>query len=478
MQHIVYKSIPRKGYLLSTVAFILIIGISISCKKGWLDAKPLKSLAVPTTIRDYQALLSNTVGTDPGFNDKYGMLVEHASGDFYVSAANFNLPTVQMAEKNAYTWEPNLYNGSFQYAEWNLPYKQIYYTNIVLEGIEKVISRNNGEQIEWNHIKGTALFFRAFAHYDIARQFCKPYVKGTASLDLGIPLRVESDFNEISVRSTVQQTYDQIISDLKESVTFLPISTPINDKYKCQPNKAAVYAMLARVYLAMSDYENAFLYSDKSLQLYSVLFNYNNLTASQLASTSGTFPKFISEMLFYKRGTGWNLTITSRLIPDSNLYKMFNTGDIRQKAFFTSNGARFKGSYDGTSNEKFTGLATDEVYLIRAECHSRFGRKTEALNDLNKLLINRWNGSFTYVDAIDANDALRKILVERRKELCFRSLRWEDLRRLNQDPQFAVTLTKIVNNQTFTLSPNSNLYVLPIPDNVIQLTGMQQNPRY
>jgi len=70
------------------------------------------------------------------------------------------------------------------------------------------------------------------------------------------------------------------------------------------------------------------------------------------------------------------------------------------------------------------------------------------------------------------------LIQERRKELPFSgNLPWEDLRRLNQEPNFAKTLTRMLNGETFSLPPGDNRYVYPIPENEISLSGIQQNPR-
>jgi hypothetical protein len=479
MKHLVLKKY-NKYSLLFIISFILIGVINFSCKKTWLDAKPQKSLAIPSTLEDFKALLSSTTISKPAFNDFYAMTCELGTDDFYVDDGIFN--SDDLFYRNLYSWKPDIYGntGITNAPEWTEAYTQVYYANIVLEGIEKIVPLNNPQQKDWDQIKGSALFFRAVAHYSMARQFCKPYEKTTAASELGIPIRLHSDFNEVSVRSSIQETYNSIIGDLKESAQYLPFNTPINNTYKCLSNKAAAYAMLARVYLAMSDYENAFLYSNKSLGLYSVLLDYNDASWVDLGFTGTAFKPFNPEMLFYKRGFAYNFIFTGNIIVDSTLYNLYDPNDLRLNAFFLNIGFNtFKGSYDGEFGQPFTGLATDEVYLIRAESNARLGRKTDALNDINTLLLKRWNNAspFQPIDAADANEALKKILLERRKELCFRGLRWEDLRRLNREPQFAVTPKRIINGQNYSLPPNSPLYVLPIPEVVIRLSGISQNPR-
>jgi len=100
------------------------------------------------------------------------------------------------------------------------------------------------------------------------------------------------------------------------------------------------------------------------------------------------------------------------------------------------------------------------------------------MSDLNTLLRKRWKtGTYTDMTATDANDALAKVLTERRKELLFRSLRWTDLRRLNKESRFAVTLKRTLNGQDYTLAPNDLRDGLLIPQEVLNREPMPQNPR-
>ena len=78
--------------------------------------------------------------------------------------------------------------------------------------------------------------------------------------------------------------------------------------------------------------------------------------------------------------------------------------------------------------------------------------------------------------ATSVSDALQKIQVERRKELVWRGLRWTDIKRYNKEGA-GISLIRILNGTTYTLTPNSNLFVLPIPSDEIDISGIIQNPR-
>src|SRR5690606_21974058 len=112
----------------------------------------------------------------------------------------------------------------------------------------------------------------------------------------------------------------------------------------------------------------------------------------------------------------------------------------------------------------------------------RAGRTPEAMEHLNHLLSNRWAADhFAPLQVSGSEECLRLILEERRKELLSRGVRWSDLRRLNKDPRFAKTLVRVIDNgsnpTTYTLPPNDPRYVFLIPQEVIRITGMQQNLR-
>jgi hypothetical protein len=195
------------------------------------------------------------------------------------------------------------------------------------------------------------------------------------------------------------------------------------------------------------------------------------------------FPVANGETLYQSRLLTSSTVLAALIYPfcvvDSNLYRSYANNDLRKYVFYTnSNVPNIRSSYNG-SIYPFSGLATDEVYLIRAECSARAGNTGAALADLDTLLAHRWfTGTFVPYNAglMTPAQALDTILVERRKELAFRGLRWTDLRRLNKEGA-NIELTRGPGYMSIPLGPNDPRYVLPIPPDVISLSGIVQNQR-
>jgi hypothetical protein len=447
----------------------LLLGYSLSaCQKDFLDKKPNQALTIPTTLSDFQSLLD-----DNGDLNQAPYLLVTSTDDIYTTDAGLISAGAIIA--NSYLWQKDIYQGQTQ-NDWNKPYLQVFYANIILDGLDK-FKTNTSNQAQFNAVKGSALFIRALAFYHLAQEFTLPYAPTTASSTLGIPIRLSADVNIKSNRGNLKQSYDQIIADLLKAKDLLPFKTD----YKTRPTLQAALALLARVYQTTQVYDQAVQYATACLQLSNTLIDYNTLTASLSKPLPKALPNGNDEVLYYTALTSVNFFIIPTLTSvDTLLYRSYDNNDLRKSIFFSvkPNGIiQFKGNYSGTT-AMFAGLATDEVYLIRAESYAREGNTTAAMNDLNTLLKNRWKkGTFLPLTAANSDDALKQVLIERRKELVFRNLRWTDLKRLNQDNRFAITLTRNANGQLYSLLPNDPRYAFPIPDDEIQNSGIPQNQR-
>ncbi|MBA4145202.1 MAG: RagB/SusD family nutrient uptake outer membrane protein, partial [Cytophaga sp.] len=356
------------------------------------------------------------------------------------------------------------------YSEWSIPYKQVFYANTVLDLLPDLRNTASSDT-EWNQVKGRALFHRAFSHYQLAQLFCQPYSQGGEN-NPGIPVRTSAHLGIPVRRATVKETYDQIIADLEEAKTLLPVKAV----HALYPSLPAALAMLSKVHLAMQHYEQAEKYAGQVLQLQSTLINYNTLDPTSVRP----FPRFNAEVLFHEESYVYQFTYSPLAYMDTLLYDSYAPNDLRKTVFFRNRVPgrhTFKGQYSGIAS-LFTGLAIDEVYLTRAECRARSGNVAGALEDLNTLLVTRFKTNTFVPIAVTNSDALLEIILqERRKQLVFRPERWTDSRRLNQDARFERTMARKLQGQLYHLAPNSQRYVFEIPVDEITYSNIEQNPR-
>jgi starch-binding outer membrane protein, SusD/RagB family len=450
--------------------------LTVAChKQAFLDAKPSSNLVVPTTLSDFQALLDNTLvmGLTPVLGDV-------SADNYFVNDTLWR--TLDTKAAQAYIWAKDIYEGQVQVPDWDVPYQQVFYANVVLDGLA-AMKGDSVNSVQYNTIKGEALFTRSYAFFNIAELFAPPYDSSSASVaNTGIPLRETSDINARVGRSTVQATYDTLLSDLQTAVRLLPVAVPFANLNR--PSRPAAQALLARIYLSLRNYALAGAYADSALQAWSTLINFNQLDDS---TTGIPFPQQNIEILYQSIVVLYTLPepLVGLYYPDSRidsgLLRSYDWNDLRRYVFYkTSSVSGYtyqKGGYSG-SFYPFTGLATDELYLIRAECAARAGNTGNAMNDINTLLLQRWKtGTFPGYSASSPAEALDTVLLERRKELPFRGVRWSDLRRFNQEGM-NIVLIRSLGGVGDTLKPNDENYTLPIPPDVLSLGGIPDNPRH
>src|SRR3546814_7033645 len=89
------------------------------------------------------------------------------------------------------------------------------------------------------------------AYLTLANAFTLQYNTATSEQDMGLPLRLTANFNEMSERSSVEETYMQIESDAVAASKLLPDIA----EHPMRPSKSAAFALLSRLYLSMTNYE-------------------------------------------------------------------------------------------------------------------------------------------------------------------------------------------------------------------------------
>lgn len=453
-------------------AFLMIIS---SCHKEFLEIRSDTSITIPNDISDYQAILDNA---RPLMNLRAPVIFQIIGGEEFYLQSNawhgFPTTSARFQQKSAYIWADDIY-GSDVGTDWNNGYERILNANIVLDGL-KNMNEHEKKTPEWSHTYGSALFFRAWNYFMLAQSFCQIY--DSNNLDKpGLPLRLEADVTIPTVRSTIGQTYKQIINDVLESIEHLPEQSNI----KTRPSKTSSYALLARIYLQINDYDKALHHADLALNNNDNLIDYNQYRTvgangypfvNNLGSTN-------EEIIFYDAMSIVLFNMLNFYVND-NLWNLYEEGDLRKNIFFSlepSGGYKFRGTYTGTTSF-FVGITTAELMLIRAEIYARNGREDLAREEILKIWKKRYLiGSNIPLIQETGTNLLQLIFNERRKELVFRGLRWSDLRRLNAEKEYQVVLERKIDNQIYKIEPGSYKYTWPIPPDVISLTGIPQNPR-
>lgn len=456
---------------LNTIILIAIFLSMASCSKDWLNEKPSKSLVVPKTLKDLQAVLDDPYTLNRGMPTA-GLI----SVDLF-NISDSDLGQFQESERNIFSYTPGYIWAEESTLDWDQAWKAITSANIVLEGIAEL--SNISPDIL--NLKGQAYFYRAFHYYNLAQIFCAPYEASKAEQLSGLPIRTTSDVNILEPRSSLSALYKLMIKDLQLASALLPAK----GKNFFRPSKPAALAMLSKISLLMQDFSKARIYADSAITIKPELLDFNNTTLIS-SSKPYTFPDMgvnNPEIILYIFG---NLSWFDASYPGSPLiikqsfWDSYEDSDLRKTYFYeyTNGKVSAYGTYSGY-NTIFQGISTNLLYFIRSECNARMGEVEAARNDLNLIFKFRYKtGTAPVVTESNKEALIRLILSERTKEFPrVSNIWWEDLRRLNLEPAYKRTMTRTINDKVYSLPPNDPRYVFPIPNNEVKFSGLEQNQR-
>ena len=349
-----------------------------------------------------------------------------------------------------------------------------------------LVDDSKGEASTKQLAKAEAKIYRAYDHFLLVNTYAKGYDPQTAATDGGICIMDKFDLEAQPSKSTVAQVYAFIQKDIDEALPYLQ-EKPM-DVY--HPSLAFAYAFKAKVHLFKREIASAKAAAEKSL-------SYNNKIFDMVAYNTQGGPNVVAvpaanniEVLSYMYMTGYTeMNFAYQYIISPELRTLFGTNDARFNLFFntTSTTNLDQGSntaYWATVYTKFfyptVGMKTTEVYLMLAECYAREDKFTEAVDVLNTLRAKRiLSGTVNLAVPTTRKETMDLVINERRKELLLGFNRFFDLKRLNTETEYAKTVTRVfpivnktVPQKTYTLQPNSRLYIIPFP-----LSVLQKNPK-
>jgi starch-binding outer membrane protein, SusD/RagB family len=464
--------------------YILLLSVFAvaGCKK-YLEQEPNAQTPIKTT-EDLEAIVNNArfFALD-GVNYFLGNVTDHTELPSDWSDLGQDI--------FFYTFSKDAIAGNQNERSYSNTYRQIFIANVVLTYVDRV----EGDAALKAELKADGHFIRAYAYWYLANAYCLPYAKGKTESEPGMTLKSTTDYEEPLQRATLKQTYDFILADLNEAMETS--REDVDPKKPWRVSKKAVAAVLSRVHLTMGNYEEALSYANTALgSTRAQLVDYRTIKASPSPGiyTNPRDTLKYSELKDWReeKWLYWEEFYLPRMsqvfgsVPSPALLSLYDQqNDLRFKWFMIPKFNRVNNSsndYYGyvafqspTSTFAPTGPTVGEMLLNKAEVLARKGDLQGAMAAVNTLRTKRLNTAAP-LSATDRNDAVKKVIEERRREMPF-SMRWYDIRRfsVNDDPTDDVTVShtywKVTGTTidrtatlTYTLAPGSRQWALPIPD--------------
>lgn len=486
---------------MKNLILLLIILISLVSCNDFLEPLP-KGEIVAKTTGDFRKILDNAHSRYSYSFAQTSLYVDVVSDNVQIDSLIWNSWDEQRLHvRNLYSFEEEVW--SRQGATEDVTWKNAYYISSLVSNILDQIHIADDNKSLQQQLIAEAKVHRAYAYLTLVNIYAKHYNEQTASNDLGVPIITNPVELPSLKRASVQEVYDFILSDLNDAIEGLP--DDVQGQYIHRPSKASAYAILARTYLYMGNYEQALEYADKSLAIEDFLYDYNTIyTGDAFAeNVNGISRTTDKEMLLYKT-TNKGAHLSSYMILDketfNNVYSGYdeisssevNNYDLRRTLWFegiNSNGtirrdsvvytfsdASTRYSLDNDGQIDYIPIATPEMYLTRAECNARLGNLQAAIDDINTIRNHRYKtGTYTDITLADFGDnqenVVAEVLLERRRELYGKELRLFDVKRLG------LPVTHTLGTRELSVPSNDSKLVWPIFYGNLEDSNMEQNPR-
>lgn len=458
----------------------LAVGTILSSCSDFLDREPSTELPAEGSITTLFNLQNTVNGVGYAivqgrmtYGGEYTLYADMLSGDFKVIKDYGQSSAIAMYTITQHDALPDY--GYYYF------YNALANANQALENVPNIICTED-EKATLNDLHGQLLAWRGLLHFDLARMFC--HIPSTVS-NLDEPnsgLVISDQVFEPSykgTRSTLKQTYDQIITDFTDAMKLIGKDKNLGylNYWACLTLRARAYLYLGKYDLALADAKEVIASSPYSL--------YTMAEYADVWDKQGTSEAILELLVtdnynaqrnspgYYTSSTGYP---ECGFNPDSELFQyLINTeDDVRSRLISdetsTKVGGYYPAKYPGRSGSIYVNnpkiIRLSEVYLIAAESAYYLSDETAAAEYVNEL---RRNRIANYADV--ASVTLDDILFEYEKELFAENqiafAYWRNKRSIQ--PSMITSAINYDNDRT----------ILPIPQGEIDLNpDLKQNPGY
>lgn len=456
---------------------VLTASLWISCEDK-LDIIP-KGQTTLSTLTDLETL----------FNQRYSLSTPFDLGLICNEQYDYESPvSLIQSQPNTLNYAYLFYDENVDRANlatsdgrYNSIYEYVNYMNVILDKIDEA----EGDAVRKESVAAEAHIMRAYLHWLVVCIHAQQYDEATAATLGGVPYVTDVDVTTQKTKLTLAETYERILEDCSEEyINLLPDVAP--DVLRA--GKAWGYAVRAKVLMQMKRYDEALPMALKSLEYNNTLEDRSSVLVNNdwvlewdapnnLILMSGMISPFMviisveTAALFepgdYVKDYGYSFGF----VEEGN--ELWN--ETAGTSYSGVEGACMFYGMDAYANAM--GITVDRMYYTAAECYIRTGEIQEGLdlvNDVRRLRIHPDD----YEDFTASTEEDAMALLQRAKWIeCIGTYEnFFDCKRWNTEEKYRRTITRTLPQGTYTLSPDSPLWVLPFPLNAVQYnSSLTQN---
>lgn len=463
MRNIIYKSLQ------AIAATLAVAGLS-SCDKQ-LDLVP-KGQSTLDNVADLELLLNQEWELDEPPYNSISVICNEALGMMV------SVPEV-LASPNTLMYAYLTYDEGVDrktLTQSDPVYSKLYsYINSMNTLLEKIDTATGDEQIR-PRLKAEARIMRAYFHYILVNMYARQYDESTASTLGGIAYVTDIDVQTQKEQLKLAEVYEKILEDCSDDVIGL---LPDDNFDVVRPDKAFGNAVRAKVLMQMKRYSDALPYALEAIEL-------NGAIEDREADTSSgdwVLPRNVQNNYVWIGGVGLvcpaleTLSYESQDKFEKSDYLLRNLGTTGWdlgfgKIYSGLDGIRMFMGFGAQGNP--WGVTSDRMYYVAAECLIRTGELRKGLELVDAVRKNRLANYSSYammMSMFPMDEKSVMSLMQGAKWIeCLGSYdNFFDMKRWNSEADYSRTITRSLGEYgTFTLSPESDLWVLPFPANAVR----------
>lgn len=460
--------IRNKNKRYPTVLFILALlvgaGMFMSCENQ-LDITP-KGKVTLSSVNELELLLNQEylLGDLPA--DNVGILSGESVGTFdQIAAVLSQTNTVKYA---LLTFDEQVDRATLTTNDerYNNIYKYVNYMNTVISKMEQA----SGDESKKATLVAEARVMRAWLHFLAVVIHAPQYDSATAENDGGVAYVTSVDVSEQKSKLSLAATFQMILDDCSDEVIGL-LPQNRGDQFM-RGDRAWGNAVRAMVLFQMKRYAEALPYAEEAIRLRPHIFDRSAIKETgewiQGAESANNY--------LYMGGAARVCPTLTMLSVEAG--RMFESGDYvinyESNGWSLDYGKMYSGLEDvrmfmgwGTCCNVY-GLTSEQLHYVAAECLVRAGRIDEGMSLVNAVRRFRVEDCQPF-SAQSEQEAMSLLQRAKFVEQFGTPFNFFDRKRWNTEQDYRKDVVhRLGSLGTFTLKPNSPLWVMPFPVNAVR----------